>query len=425
MSENAIIVENLSKKYIIGHRYSSSGKTLRDVIRREFRNFARKAADVVHGRQVIQGDEIEDFWALRDVNFDVKQGEVLGIIGRNGAGKSTLLKILSRVTEPTKGRITLRGRVASLLEVGTGFHSELTGRENIFLNGAILGMTQQEIRKKFDEIVAFADAEKFLDTPVKYYSSGMYVRLAFAVAAHLEPEILVVDEVLAVGDAEFQRKCLGKMNEVSQTRGRTVLCVSHDMGLIASLCPTAIWIEQGSVRERGQASEVVSKYLSQRMPNHEQKVQLTHLRRPQSLQNDRLRLDSIEWLCDLPLKNGEPFSTRITFSVLKPVSDMAIGIGFTSYEGKRLLKYDTDYPDGHRPSIIKPGTYSVDVVVDSLPLAPDIYSFEIGSRSGDRHMLDYVGEGFELEIVAGPRTPGFIDVQGYGCVRLKSQCIWR
>jgi ABC-type polysaccharide/polyol phosphate transport system ATPase subunit len=196
MSENAILVENLSKRYLIGHRSSSSeGRykymAMRDVIARELHNFARKAADVVRWRQVVQGDEVEDFWALQGVSFDVKQGEVLGIVGRNGAGKSTLLKILSRITEPTEGRITLRGRVASLLEVGTGFHPELTGRENIFLNGAVLGMTQREIRKKFDEIVAFAEVEKFLDTPVKHYSSGMYVRLAFAVAANLESEVLI------------------------------------------------------------------------------------------------------------------------------------------------------------------------------------------------------------------------------------------
>ena len=193
MPEVVITVENLSKSYLVGHRSDRQGPhnyvALRDIIGREFRNFARKAADVVRGQQVIQGDEIEEFWALKDVSFEVKEGEVLGIIGRNGAGKSTLLKILSRITEPTEGRILLRGQVGSLLEVGTGFHPELTGRENIFLNGAILGMTQREIRKKFEEIVAFAEIEKFLDTPVKRYSSGMYVRLAFAVAAHLETEI--------------------------------------------------------------------------------------------------------------------------------------------------------------------------------------------------------------------------------------------
>ena len=191
----------------------------------------------------MQGDEIEEFWALKDVSFQVKQGEVLGIVGRNGSGKSTLLKILSRITEPTTGRVLLRGRIASLLEVGTGFHPELTGRENVFLNGAILGMTQLEIRKKFDEIVAFAEVEKFIDTPVKHYSSGMYVRLAFSVAAHLEPEILVIDEVLAVGDAEFQRKCLGKMDEVSRRDGRTVLFVSHNMEAVLKLCTRAMLFE--------------------------------------------------------------------------------------------------------------------------------------------------------------------------------------
>src|ERR1700720_1398949 len=259
-----ITVENLSKRYLIGHRAQKEGDThpvLRDVLGRELRNAARKALDFVRGRQIVQGDSIEEFWALRDVSFEVQQGEALGIIGRNGAGKSTLLKILSRITEPTAGRISLRGRVASLLEVGTGFHPELTGRENIFLNGAILGMTQREIRNKFDEIVAFAEVKKFLDTPVKYYSSGMYVRLAFAVAAHLEPEILIVDEVLAVGDAEFQKKCLCHMGEVAKG-GRTVLFVSHNMVAIRNLCSRGIWLDYGQVVADGTADEVVRTYLT-------------------------------------------------------------------------------------------------------------------------------------------------------------------
>src|ERR1039458_9175166 len=246
MSDIIIVAENLSKRYLVGHQSAQRERytALRDVIVRETRNFARKAVDLAHGRQVVQGDEVEEFWALKDVSFEVKRGEVLGIIGRNGAGKSTLLKILSRITEPTEGRVVLRGRVASLLEVGTGFHPELTGRENIYLNGAILGMTQREIRKKFDEIVAFAEVDRFLDTPVKRYSSGMYVRLAFAVAAHLEPEILIVDEVLAVGDAEFQKKCIGKMKDASEG-GRTVLFVSHNMDTITRLCGTTILMKDG------------------------------------------------------------------------------------------------------------------------------------------------------------------------------------
>ena len=255
MALPVISVENLSKRYLVGHRdertMDERFPNFRDVLERHLRNAARKAADVARGRQVVQGDQIEEFWALKDVSFEVQEGEVLGIIGRNGAGKSTLLKILSRIIEPTSGRVTLRGRVASLLEVGTGFHPELTGRENIFLNGAVLGMSRAEIRKKFDEIVAFAEIEKFLDTPVKRYSSGMYVRLAFAVAAHLEPEILIVDEVLAVGDAEFQKKCLGKMDEVSRRDGRTVLFVSHNMGVVTSLCPRVIWLDRGSVQAEG------------------------------------------------------------------------------------------------------------------------------------------------------------------------------
>src|SRR3984893_1495487 len=224
MSDDTVIrVERLRKKYVSGHKGELElYATLRDVLARGARNAWRKTVDIARGRAIITGDRLEEFWALKDVSFEVKHGEVLGIIGRNGAGKSTLLKILSRITEPSEGRVMIRGRVASLLEVGTGFHPELSGRENIYLNGSVLGMTRAEIRRKFDEIVAFAEVEKFLDMPVKRYSSGMYVRLAFAIAAHLDPEILVVDEVLDVGDTEFQKKCLGKMEDVSHS-GRTVL----------------------------------------------------------------------------------------------------------------------------------------------------------------------------------------------------------
>jgi ABC-type polysaccharide/polyol phosphate transport system ATPase subunit len=270
MSDAVITVENLSKRYLLGHRTGEWGRyhyTLRDVIGREARNFTRKAIDVFRGRQVVQGDEVEEFWALKNVSFEVKKGDVVGIIGRNGAGKSTLLKILSRITEPTEGQVVLRGRVASLLEVGTGFHPELTGRENIFLNGAILGMTQREICKKFDEIVAFADVERFLDTPVKRYSSGMYVRLAFAVAAHLEPEILVVDEVLAVGDHEFQKKCLGKMHDVASREGRTVLFVSHNLAAISELATRAVLLNAGAIDVDGDVPRAISAYLSNASKN--------------------------------------------------------------------------------------------------------------------------------------------------------------
>jgi lipopolysaccharide transport system ATP-binding protein len=262
MSDIVISVENLSKRYLVGHQSVQRERytALRDVIGREARSFVRKALDFVHGRQIVQGDEVEEFWALENVSFEIKRGEVLGIIGRNGAGKSTLLKILSRITEPDRGRAILHGSVASLLEVGTGFHPELTGRENIYLNGAILGMTRFEISSKFDEIVAFAEVERFLDTPVKYYSSGMYVRLAFAVAAHLEPEILIIDEVLAVGDAIFQEKCLGKIRDVA-TGGRTVLFVSHNMSAVMQLSHRAIVLSQGRVNFIGAPTEAVERYL--------------------------------------------------------------------------------------------------------------------------------------------------------------------
>lgn len=245
-----IKVEHLTKEYVIRHRTAKNYTALRDVI-------AGKARSLFGGGTESSS---ETFNALEDVNFEVQQGERVGIIGRNGAGKSTLLKVLSRIVAPTKGRITIEGRVASLLEVGTGFHPELTGRENIFLNGAILGMTKSEIQRNFDEIVAFAEVEKFLDTPVKRYSSGMYVRLAFAVAAHLEPEILIVDEVLAVGDAEFQKKCLGKMKDISTSHGRTILFVSHNMGAIRNFCSRSIYMERGRIKADGTTEEILPMY---------------------------------------------------------------------------------------------------------------------------------------------------------------------
>lgn len=260
MSNVAIKVEQLGKMYRIGGKqaaYSTFRETLTQAIATPF----RKLYNLMRGQSYAAAGLEEEIWALRDVSFEIKHGEVLGIIGRNGAGKSTLLKILSRITEPTTGYADIYGRVGALLEVGTGFHPELTGRENIFLNGAILGMSRQDIARKFDEIVAFADVEKFIDTPVKYYSSGMGLRLGFAVAAHLEPEILIVDEVLAVGDTRFQKKCLGKMNDVA-TEGRTVLFVSHNMGAVQNLCQRSIWLQDGQVVADGSTSEIVSQYLN-------------------------------------------------------------------------------------------------------------------------------------------------------------------
>ena len=262
MSDIVIKAENLGKMYTIGHQ-DENGRyvALRDVLMHNARNLWNKTKDLVKGTPIIHGDTMEEVWALKEASFEIQRGGAVGIIGRNGAGKSTLLKVLSRITEPSAGRVTIKGRVASLLEVGTGFHPELSGKENIYLNGAILGMTRQEIKKKFDEIVAFAETEKYLDTPVKRYSSGMHVRLAFAVAAHLEPEILLVDEVLAVGDAEFQKKCLGKMEDVSKT-GRTVLFVSHNMLAIENLCKKAILLTNGFATPFDSVSSAIGEYLS-------------------------------------------------------------------------------------------------------------------------------------------------------------------
>ena len=262
MSDVIIHVENLGKKYIIGHQVTGGYKTARDQVMNIINNVFIKSKRILRGQQVLEGNEIEEFWALKDLNFEIKRGERIGIIGRNGAGKSTLLKILSRITEPTTGKVLIKGRMASLLEVGTGFHPELTGRENIFLNGAILGMNRVEIKKKFDEIVEFSGIEKFLDTPVKRYSSGMYVRLAFSVAAHLEPEILVVDEVLAVGDTEFQKKCLGKLGSIGSDDGRTILFVSHDLNSIEQLCSKVIYLVNGSVVSIGEPEKVINKYIN-------------------------------------------------------------------------------------------------------------------------------------------------------------------
>ena len=259
MPDRVISVENLGKRYILGHQKNEQYTALRDVVAQQARALGRRVLQPFHRLPELESGR-EEFWALRDVSFEIAQGDRVGIVGRNGAGKSTLLKVLSRITEPTTGRIRIKGRVASLLEVGTGFHPELTGRENIYLNGAILGMSRVEIKRKFDEIVSFAEVDKFLDTPVKRYSSGMYVRLAFAVAANLEPDILIVDEVLAVGDAAFQKKCLGKMNDVSQ-QGRTILFVSHNMPAVKSLCSRAIWLGDGQKVDEGSADEIVNAYL--------------------------------------------------------------------------------------------------------------------------------------------------------------------
>jgi lipopolysaccharide transport system ATP-binding protein len=374
MAEDVVIrAEGLGKKYVIGHaaereRYVA----LRDVLARGARNLWRKTADMTRGRAIFAGDTFEEFWALKNVSFEVKRGEVLGIIGRNGAGKSTLLKILSRITEPSEGRVTINGRVASLLEVGTGFHPELTGRENIYLNGAILGMTHAEIRRKFDEIVAFAEIEKFLDTPVKRYSSGMYVRLAFAVAAHLDPEILVVDEVLAVGDTVFQKKCLGKMSEVAGG-GRTVLFVSHNLTAIDHLCGRALWLKKGRLATDARAHEVIATYQNFRFSQSACPL----VKRGDRAGNGKLRFTEMRinghqapQICSVCC--GDSLTINLTVSARTRLNNVYIDIGIDNHLGNRVgwLSNRTQT----NAAIIYPGTSRVVFCMTRTALVPALYS---------------------------------------------------
>jgi lipopolysaccharide transport system ATP-binding protein len=367
MADDVVIrAEGLGKKYLIGHAAEREPYVaLRDVLVRGAHNLWRKTADMARGRALVAGDTVEEFWALKDVNFEVKRGEVLGVIGHNGAGKSTLLKILSRITEPSEGRVTIRGRVASLLEVGTGFHPELTGRENIYLNGAILGMTRAEIREKFDEIVDFAEIEKFLDTPVKRYSSGMYVRLAFAVAAHLEPEILVVDEVLAVGDAEFQKKCLGKMSEVAGG-GRTVLFVSHNMAAIETLCSRSIRLASGAVVGDDETTKIVGAYL------REHRIRTRALQTQQRKVQEGLVLERV-WLSSSDVRSGGSIEIEIDFqaSVSGQLHECAVLVYST--RGPRIAVVDTR-ESGLAPFRYANGNFALIVQISALPLVEGDYT---------------------------------------------------
>jgi lipopolysaccharide transport system ATP-binding protein len=315
----------------------------------------------------------ETFWALKDVSFEVKRGEVAGVIGRNGAGKSTLLKILNRITEPTSGGADIYGRVGALLEVGTGFHPELTGRENIFMNGAILGMNRAEIRRKFDEIVAFAEVEKFLDTPVKRYSSGMYVRLAFAIAAHLDPEILLIDEVLVVGDTEFQKKCLGKMEDVTTKEGRTVIFVSHNLGAIAQLCSNTIWLDAGVIRVAGKSSSVVTQYLTADARRGE--IAWPHGTANRYVDEFKLfaiRIRNAEGRVTSVLENTKPFSVEIDYAIAKPLWNLRVGFSLMTNTGFCIFEtYDADHPEFR--SSRAPGRYTARCQIPGQLLSPATY----------------------------------------------------
>jgi lipopolysaccharide transport system ATP-binding protein len=376
MSDYCISVENITKKYRLG-QLGGSGDGLRHQIERGVRSLFTTSPATLLAKATKPKDPTE-FFALNGVSFQVKQGQVLGIIGRNGAGKSTLLKILSRITPPTTGQIRVRGRIASLLEVGTGFHPDLTGRENIYLNGAILGMTRVEITRKLDEIIAFAEIEKFIDTPVKRYSSGMYVRLAFAVAAHLEPEILIVDEVLAVGDAKFQQKCIGKMNEVAQSHGRTVLFVSHQMSAVRKLCNVGLLLTAGVTNGPAGVEQTIQAYLG-RMTASERVLDLTKAKHDiHALQTARftcLRVDD-----DCSLAYGEALTLHLDVVCDSKVIGAYVGIGFDTAEGHRVMTLDSDV--GNKPMDFSKGKHRVTFNIPYNPLSPGLYNIGCAMFSG-------------------------------------------
>jgi lipopolysaccharide transport system ATP-binding protein len=396
MSETAIRVNRLWKQYKIGGSHKTYG-TLRDQmvsgLKSMFSRTENREAGASDVKLALGRGEVEvpgTFWALKDVSFEVKQGEVLGIIGRNGAGKSTLLKLLSRITEPTSGRIEINGRVSSLLEVGTGFHGELTGRENTYLNGAILGMKRAEINRKFDEIVAFAGVEDFIDTPVKHYSSGMYLRLAFAVAAHLEPEILIVDEVLAVGDADFQRKCLGKMAGVAD-QGRTIFFVSHNMPAITRLCKRVLYMDEGHLRLDGSAHEVVKSYLHSELGTMSSREWPEFGKAPKGeiarLWAVRVRTD--DGICTDKIDIRRPVGIEIEYEVLKPGFKLRSSIGVNNDEGVHVFEAIENNPDW-RLRIRNPGRYRVTAWIPGNFLAEGTMIVDVGLGTVQPNILQCI-----------------------------------
>lgn len=391
---SVIRVENLGKKYILSHQRQEQYFSLRDVMSETIRGFGKKLFRPKSFAQVQ-----EDFWALKDVSFDIQQGEKVGIIGRNGAGKSTLLKVLSRIVEPTTGRVGIKGRVASLLEVGTGFHPELTGRENIYLNGAILGMTRAEIARKFDEIVDFAEVERFLDTPVKRFSSGMYVRLAFAVAAHLEPEILLIDEVLAVGDASFQKKCLGKMDDVSRKEGKTIFFVSHNMQAIRQFCQRCVLLKSGVVALDTDTDSVIKEYLENNYSTENADINLAISRLPK---DSGFKLENVQISQNgepvSRVENGEPLEIEIRYSVLEKT--IGLRVFFDLYDRDENLLFRTFHDDCYDSiKSIFPGTYISKGVIPPNFLSPTNYEIRILATIYDVRMcIPYPGLRIPIDV---------------------------
>ena len=393
----AIKAEGLGKQYKIGGP-SAKYRTLRDSIASAFMSPLQKASDIIRGHSYGAAQLNETIWALKDISFEIKKGEAVGIIGRNGAGKSTLLKILSRITEPAEGYARINGRVGSLLEVGTGFHPELTGRENIFLNGAILGMKKAEIERKFDEIVAFSDIEKFIDTPVKHYSSGMHMRLAFAVASHMEPEILLVDEVLAVGDVQFQKKCLGKMEEVGKA-GRTVLFVSHNMTAIKALCKRGILLENGRIAYDGDISAVVDKYLSG-LESTFKNIPLSQRKREKNM-SLHARIIDINVICDDEInpqfiRSDKPFIIRIKIQAEK---DMRTGVYFAIRDSMQTLIWlDSAYMQ-NRIYDLKKGIWQIDCNINPTYLSSGDYKIDCGLLIPCQQVIDLVQDVYYFTVI--------------------------
>ncbi len=420
MPKPVISVENLSKAYRIGIKDEIPDTlvgAMTSVIRSPFKNLQRlRRLDTFTGGP--NGNESGDtLWALKDVSFDVQEGEVVGIIGRNGAGKSTLLKVLSRITEPTSGRAVIRGRVSSLLEVGTGFHPELTGRDNIYMNGTILGMTKREIDRKFDEIVDFSGVEKFLDTPVKRYSSGMQVRLAFAVAAHLEPEILIIDEVLAVGDAEFQKKCLGKMKDVADG-GRTVLFVSHNIAAVESLCSRGIYLKSGSCGYDGFTVDTITRYLQAHNSISKESGLIELSNHPNRHQGCEVILQTAEILDKMgtlrcKINCVEPIRFRIGFNCSRSMRGLCFGV-FICQRGTRLIMLHTNTHSELDLSETASGFVMCDI--NSLPLVPGRYDIDVAVGDSTR-VLDYIESAGYVDIIAA-------DALGTGKLPTSSQCVF-
>lgn len=367
MSDAAITIEKLGKRYTIDHQRAN-----RDGLRHAIEGAVRAPLAWLRSSRGKKLRQV-DFWALKDVSLQIKQGEVVGIIGRNGAGKSTLFKILSRITVPTEGRVRINGRTASLLEVGTGFHQELTGRENIFLNGAILGMTRAEIVRKFDEIVDFSGVEEFLDTPVKRYSSGMYVRLAFAVAAHLDPEILIVDEVLAVGDSAFQKKCLGKMRSFAQS-GRTVLFVSHNMEAIRTLCQRCVWIKDGRLHKDGKADEIVEDYFN----STSNELSFANVNRDYGLIIQKVVLKNDRGQESCQFRPGDDLVVEISYDAQKRIEKPFIALGVLGINGSCFAS--NMLLDGHRPDFLE-GAGQITCTFRCIPLLPENYTVKMMIRA--------------------------------------------